>query len=153
MNLLKMVRHKVSKKFIFSFVFFFIFYTLDHSVTNIVSQGDFTLEANPLARLWWQILGPFRHIELLLWPFAVFVTSYTIDSKNHFLPLFWLNMLAFNHLIGALTWVPSVNLTFLYSLVKYDWALGYTTTLVGLLIGLPFTFFQTRINFKQRKLK
>jgi hypothetical protein len=144
-----MVRHKISKKFIFSFALFFIFYTLDHSVTNIFSQGDFTQEANPLARLWWQILGPLRHSEILLWSLAVFVTAYIIDSKNHFLPLLWLNMLAFNHLIGALTWIPSIDITFLYSLVKYDWALGYKTTLMGLLISLPFTFMQTKINLKK----
>jgi hypothetical protein len=149
MKLLGMFRHKVSKQFIFSFVFFFICLLLDYSVTNVLSQGDFTMEANPAVQLWWQILGPFRHIEVLLWPLAVFVTAYIIDSKSHFLPLLWLNMLAFNHLLGVLTWLPNGNFDFVYSLIKYDWVLGYTTTLIGLLISLPFTFLQTKINLRK----
>jgi hypothetical protein len=146
MEVLVRLHHKINRKFIFSFTFFFICLLLDYCITNILSKGDFTLEANPAVQLWWQTLGSFRHIELLLWPIAVFGTAYIIDSKSRFLALLWLNMLAFNHILGALTWIPNVDLNFMYITIKYDWMLGYTTTLVGLFISIPFTFLQTKIN-------
>jgi hypothetical protein len=103
------------------------------------------MEANVLARWWWQLAGPFRFIEIPIYAIVIVGAAYVMNYKSKFFPLFWLNLLAFNHLLGFLSWLPSVNLNLIYSLVKYDWALGYAFSFVSIFLSLPLTLIQLKL--------
>lgn len=141
-------KQKIGASLIFSGILFLICMSLDFYITNTVSQGDFTEEANIVGRLWWQLLGQFRFIEIPLWIGVVFGMAYIINFKSKFLALLWLNFLALNHLIGFLTWFPIHALDFLYTLVKEDWARGYAISLISVPVGAVFAFLQTKIKLR-----
>ncbi len=119
--------------------------SLDFYITNLMSQGDYFMEGNFLARWWWQISGPFRFIEIPIYAVVMLGAAYVINYKSKFFPLFWLNLLAFNHLMGFLTWLPHDPLNFLYTSIKYEWAMGYFFSLISVFLSLPLTFLQLKI--------
>lgn len=144
MNKLLLSKNKVNNQLILSGVFFLLCMFLDFYITYIFSQGDFTLEANFLARLWWQIFGAVRYIEIPIWITVVLGMAYIINTKSKLLALLWLNFLALNHFFGFLTWLPYWNLDFLYSIIKYDWATGYFISLMSIFVSVPIVLFQLK---------
>ncbi len=114
----------------------------DFYFTNTLSQGNSALEGNIIGRTWWELMGRFRFIEIPLYAVGIVGTAYIINFKNKFFPLLWLNLLAFNHLFGAASWISGVNLSFIYSLVRYDWVTPYAISLVSTFISLPLTLLQ-----------
>jgi hypothetical protein len=138
-------RNRVSNQLIISGFLFLVLMSLDFYVTNIFSYGDYALEGNFLARLWWQISGDARYIEIPIWVVAIFGTAYVINSRSQFLALLWIDFLAINHLFGFLTWLPSVNINYFYSIVKYDWATGYLISLASILIAIPIALLQLKL--------
>lgn len=139
---------KISACFIFSGVLFLTCMSLDFYATNVGSQGDFTQEANVFGRLWWQIAGVFRVIEIPIWLILVLCVAYTINFKSKYFALVWLNFLAFNHFLGFLTWLPYGTVDFLYSMTMYDWQLAYVISLISIPSASILAFVQTRIKFK-----
>lgn len=140
-KLFEIYRQRISDALLFSGVLFILCWFLDYYITNISSGRDFTLEANVAARLWWQIMGPVRFIEFPIWIIIVFSTTLLINIRSKFLALLWLNFLAFQNLLGFLTWLPYGTLDFIYTLSQ--WATGYAISLISLAVSVPMTFLQT----------
>lgn len=134
---------KVNRAFWVSFVFFITCLLLDYGVTNLLSGGNPLYETNTIARWWWQITGPLRFIEIPIWIGVVFTTALLINTKSKFLTLLWLNFLAFQHLLGFITWLPYGTLDFLYQFP--EWATGYVISLTSIFLASPITFFQTQV--------
>ena len=145
MNFKPIFRQKLSINFYISSVLFLICVGLDFYITNVASGGNFTEEANLFGRLWWQLAGSLRFIEIPIWAIVVLGMGYLINYKSEFLALVWLNFLAFNHFLGFLTWVPGVQLNFLYSIAKADWALGYAMSLFSIPAALVVALLQTKL--------
>jgi hypothetical protein len=141
-------RQKTSASLIFSGLLFLVCMSLDFYVTNVGSQGDFTQEANVIGRLWWQLAGSFRFIEIPIWALVVLSMAYVIHFKSKFFALVWLNFLALNHLLGFLTWLPYGTVNFLYAMTKADWQLGYAMSLISIPTSLVISFVQIKIRFK-----
>ncbi len=91
---------------VFWYVLFLNFVILDFYLTNLVSGGDVSMEGNPIARLIWQLLGEYRFIELPIWVIVAIIATYLASRLNLYLGLFWIQLLAFNHLFGFLSWFP-----------------------------------------------
>ncbi len=123
--------------------------SLDFYMTNTGSNGDWTMEANAIARLWWQIMGPFRFIEIPIWAIVVFCMTYLVSTRSRFLALLWLNILAFNHLFGFITWLPYGTLNLLNILIR--WASVYPIGLMSALVSLPLTLVQIYIGPRDSK--
>lgn len=136
---------KINIQLIFSGIFFLIGMFLDFYMTYTLSGGDPNLEANFLARLWWQVFGSMRFIEIPIWITVVFGMAYLINTKSEFLSILWLDFLGLNHFFGFLTWLPNSIIDFVYHLVKYDWATGYVLSLMSIIICFPVAIFQSRI--------
>jgi hypothetical protein len=141
-KILDILRQKISFSLYFSFLYFTACWFLDFYITNINSHGDFTQEANVIARYIWQIIGRFRFIEFPIWIAVVFIMMLIINTKSKFLALLWVNFLAFQHLLGFITWLPYQTLNFLYALP--EWAIGYGISLISILLSLFVTFLVTR---------
>lgn len=139
----EMFHQKISIAMILSGALFTLCWFLDYYITNASSGGNYTFEANAVARLWWQIMGATRFIEFPIWIGVIFITTLYINLKSNFLALLWLNFFAFQHLIGFVTWLPYGTFDFLYSLP--DWASGYVISLISILIGLPLAFLETKL--------
>lgn len=152
MRLSGVFRQKITPSMYFSAAFFLVCMSLDFYFTNTVSQGNSALEANPFGRLWWEMTGPFRFIEIPIYVTVILGAAYIINFKSKFFPLFWLNLLAFNHLLGVLSWLPGVNLNFIYSLVKHDWAIGYAFSFVSIFLSLPLTLLQLTLSRVFKKI-
>lgn len=120
-----------------SVLFLIITINLDYTVTQIASAYDSSMEGNTLARLWWEITGPFRFIEIPLWMMLVLTTASFILLYSPFLAILWINFLAFQHLFGFLTWLPYGLLDFLY--VLPDFEAGYAISLMSFLLSIPLT--------------
>lgn len=133
---------KLDSSLILSWCFFFLCWSLDYYITNVGSNGNFTLEGNLLARLWWEIMGPFRFIEFPIWAAVVLITALLINTKSKFLALLWLNFVALQNLLGFMTWLPYGVLDFLYNLP--DWAVSYGISLMSICLASPLAFFQAR---------
>jgi uncharacterized membrane-anchored protein YitT (DUF2179 family) len=118
--------------------------SLDFYFTNSLSGGDYSLEANAIGRWWWEIAGPLRFVEIPIYAFAVLGSAYVINYKYKFFPIFWLNLLAFNHLLGFLSWVSYSNLEFIYSFVRYEWQTPYAFSLISIFLSLPLSLIQLR---------
>lgn len=137
----------------FSAGFFLVCMSLDYYATNSLSQGDYSMEGNFLARYWWQITGPFRFVEIPIYATLVLGTAYIIHYKNKFFPLFWLNLLAFSHLMGFLSWLPYRHLLDpLYSIVPYEWAMGYAFSFIGIFLSLPLTLLQLKSSWISKNI-
>jgi len=142
MNISYLFHKKISPSLYISAAFFLICLCLDIGTTNYFAKGDFTQEANVVARIWWQITGSLRFVEIPIWYFAVCCAAYLIYQKSTFLSLLWLNMLSFGHILGFITWLPYKTLDFVYLSVKSEWMVGYSLTLIALAISLPITILQ-----------
>lgn len=141
--------NRVGRSFIFSYIFFLICMALDFYMTTIGSGGDWTMEANTIARLWWQIMGPFRFIEIPIWAAFVLFVAFFVNIKSKFIVLLWLNVLAFNHLFGFITWLPYDTYNFVNILSR--WATTYPIGLMSLIASLPLTLIQLFIKPKYNK--
>jgi hypothetical protein len=127
--------------------FFVVALCLDFYVTNKFSYGDPSSEANMIGRIWWEIVGSWRYIEIPIWIGVVFTSAYIIMMKSRLLSLAWVNMLTVSHFLGFATWIiPNKYLGFMYSLFTNEFALGYLFTLVGVLVGLPIALLQIKID-------
>lgn len=144
MGVLSLFRQKISPAFIFSTVFFLLCMSLDFYITTSVAGGDFTMEANAIAKWWWELMGPFRFIEIPVYSSVILGTAYAISLKNTFIPLLWLNVLAFNHLLGFLSWF-STPLDMVYTAAVPDWAIPYVFSCISLCLALPLAFVQTKL--------
>jgi len=147
--LVNLFRQKMSAGFIFSYVFFLICMSLDFYITNISANGDWMMEGNALARLWWQIMGPFRFIEIPIWAVVVFAMTYLVHSRSRFFALLWLNVLAFNHLFGFMTWLPYGTFNMLNTLIRT--ASAYPIGYMSVLFSLPVTLVQVFIGPRHKK--
>ncbi len=148
----EILKQKITPVMYFSAGFFLVCMSLDFYITNLMSQGNSFLEGNFLARWWWQISGLFRFIEIPIYAVVMLGAAYIINYKSKFFPLFWLNLLALNHLMGFLSWLPYGILDFIYTGVKYEWAVGYVFSLISVLISLPLTLLQLRIGKLTKKI-
>ena len=141
-------RQKIGLGFIFSSVLFLTCMSLDFYLTNIGSKGDFTLEANIVGKTWWQLTGAFRFLEIPIYAGIILGAAYVINFKSRFFAVAWLNLLAFNHLFGFLSWMPNGLLDFLYSWAKKDWQLPYLIACMSIPAGFLLAFFQTKFKLK-----
>lgn len=123
--------------------------SLDFYITNISSNGDWMMEGNAIARLWWQIMGPFRFIEIPIWIVLVFGMTYLLSTRSKFLALLCLNILAFNHFFGFITWLPYGTLNLLNIVIR--WSSVYPIGLMSALVGFPLTIVQIYIRSRDSK--
>lgn len=137
----------------FSAVFFLICMSLDYSFTNVLSQGDYSIEANSIARWWWQIAGSFRFIEIPVYVFVILSTAYIINYKNKFFPIFWLNLLAFNHLLGFFTWLPYGTFNFVDFILSQEWFTVYSFSFISIILSLPLTSLQFSLSWIFKKIR
>lgn len=126
---------------------FAVLYLVDMTVTHIGANGDHTAEANVLARLWWEVMGPLRYVEIPIWLGLVFVTALLIHSRSRTLSTVWLVFLACQSLLGITTWLSHDTLIFLYRLP--DWASGYGISIISAAIAIPLSLLLIRI-FERR---
>lgn len=145
MQLSDVFKQKITTNLYLSASFFITCMLLDFYITNAVAQGNYNLEGNALARWWWQVAGSLRFIEIPVYATAVLVTAYIINYKSTFFPLFWLNLLALNHLMGFLSWLPYGTLDFLDSAITHEWAIGYAFSLISASISMPLTLLQVTV--------
>lgn len=138
----KILAQKLSPAFYFSAAFFVLSMSVDYTITSILSYGDHTLEGNAIARWWWEIAGVYRFIEIPFYVAVILITAYVVNFKNKLFPLFWLNLLAFNHLIGAYTWLPYGTIAFLDSVVRQEWVMSHTLSTISVFLTAPLTFLQ-----------
>lgn len=138
----KFVKANLTPAFLIAFVAFEALYVADMIVTSIGAAGDHTAEANTLARLWWEVMGPLQFIEVPIWSSLVFVTALIIHARSKLLAVIWLVFLACQHLFGLLTWLPYGTLNFLYLLP--DWASGYGISIMSAVIALPLSMIIVR---------
>jgi hypothetical protein len=138
----KAFKQQINASLAISTVFFVIFWTLDYGATNLLSGGNHLFEANWAARLWWQIMGSLRYIELPLWTIVVLSAVALIYTKSKLLALLWLNFLVFQHVLGFMTWLPYGTLNFLYRLP--EWSMAYGISLMSVALALPVTLLQAK---------
>ena len=119
--------------------------SLDFYITEYMSQGDVSAEGNAIAAWWWNMTGIFRHIDIPLWTVYVFGVALFLHMKSEFFALWWLNGLAFGHLIGVVSWLPYGILDFFYAAVKNELVLTFTLSGLGMFLGLLFAFVQIRV--------
>jgi hypothetical protein len=144
-------QQKITPSLFFSSGLFLVCLSLDFYITNSASQGNFVLEANGVARLLWEILGPLRYLEIPIWITVALGMALILNTRSNFFAILWLNILAFNHLFGFMSWLPYGTFDFLYTLVKQDWALPYAISLISLLFSVPLAFLQTKVIPRRRK--
>lgn len=151
MKTLSLLLRKPSPAFYFSGAFFLVSMSLDLFATNTLSGGNLVYEGNAVAKLIWQMFGSFRYVEIPIWVAVVFGMAYLINTKSKFLALMWLNLLAFNHLLGFISWLPFGILDFSYAIIKHDWAMPYFYSLISICLSLPAAFLQ--IWFERKKVQ
>ncbi len=132
-------------RLLFSFGFFLVCMALDFSTTDFYAQGNTSLEGNAIARIWWQMTGTLHHLDIFIWVVGVFVVSYIILQKSEFLALWWLNGLAFAHVMGFLSWLHYGFLDIFYSHIPNDQLIATALSLAGLVLGLPVAYLQIYI--------
>lgn len=147
------LRQKITLAMYFSAGFFLVCMTLDYSFTNVLSQGDYSMEANSIARWWWQIAGSFRFVEIPIYVIVILGTAYIINYKNKFFPLFWLNLLAFNHLVGFFTWLPYGTLPFADFIMRQEWATVYSFSFISIFLSSPLTTLQFALGWIFKKIR
>ncbi|MEI8123644.1 MAG: hypothetical protein WCG60_00530 [bacterium] len=123
--------------------FFLLCVVLDFYITYVGSGGDLMMEGNVIARFIWQIMGPFRFIEILIWPAVVFCVTNIVGTRSRFLAILWLNILAFNHLLGFVTWLPYGTHNFLN--IINSWIAVYPIVFISFFISLPLTFIELNV--------
>jgi hypothetical protein len=153
MKISDILHQKLTPSFYFSAGFFLLCMSLDYYLTYSISGGDPSMEASILAGWWWKVTGPFRYTEIPLYAIGIIGTAFIINYKSRSFTLFWLNLLAFNHLFGFLSWIPAVNLNFIYSLAQSDWGIGYVFSLFSAALSLPLTLLQLRFQKSQNPLR
>lgn len=131
------LKKNLSPAFLISYGAFETLYVVDVVLTYLGAGGDHTAEANVLARLWWEVMGPLRFVEVPIWSGLVFGTALILYSRSSLLGIAWLIFLACQHLFGILTWLPYGTLNFLYQLP--DWASGYGISIMSACIALPLS--------------
>lgn len=125
--------------------------SLDFFTTEFVAQGDISMEGNKIAVWWWNVTGTFRHIGIPIWLVYVFGIAYLLNMKSEFFALWWLNGLAFGHLIGWLSWSSYYRiLDFLYTTIRNEWALTFALSGLGMFIGLLFSICQIKLGKKNK---
>jgi len=139
----KSLHQRVSAPLLYSSGFFLLCMLLDMWATDIFSQGDFTMEGNAIAQWWWQMAGVFRFIEIPIWAVVAVGFALVANQLSRFLGLFWLNTLAFTHLVGFLSWTP-YNLFVLIPLLAGVFPLQFAPALVSVLGGALLALIQTR---------
>ena len=112
--------------------------SMDFFSTDWLSQGDISIEGNQIARLWWTLTGELHTILAIpIWLTYIFGIAFILNMKSEFLALWWINEIAFQHLIGWISWSPYYRmLDFYYSAIGNTWALNFAETFLGLFIGL-----------------
>lgn len=128
----------------FTYGFFLVCMTLDFTATDFGAAGNIHAEGNSFAAFWWTLTGPLHHIDIPIWIVFVFCISYLIIRKSEFFALWWVNGLAFSHLMGFLSWLPYGILDPLYIHVKSGWNISVVISCIGVLLGFPLAFMQTK---------
>ena len=143
-NLEKELTHalkaRVRVSFIVSVAFFMVCMFLDFFITSLESSGDWTMEGNVIAQQLWKVLGPFRVIELFIWPLVAIAFTGVLFSIFKFVGLFWLNLLALNHLFGFISWLP-YDLNNVVTLMQ-TFSFKYPIGMMSIIISLPLTLVQ-----------
>ena len=146
------VFQKIDPTFLTSFIFFIVSTILDFSITTIGSGGDSSMEGNPIGRYWWNIAGALRFIEIPIWILVAFCLTSLVYSKNKFLGLLWLNILAFNHVLGFVTWLPYEADTVATILTQYTYR--YPIGIISIILSTPISIVQILIlKYSQRNEK
>ena len=131
------VRHPISVGFVCSYCFVLPCVSFDFYFTNVGSHGDAMMEGNTIARMWWQIMGPYRFIEIPIDVAAIFLIAYIFEARSRFLALYWLNLLALNSLFGFMTWLSNGNMAIVDTVSL--WAMTYPIGLMSAVGSLPLT--------------
>ncbi len=141
---------KIDWVYLSSFSFFIVCTILDFSITTIGSGGDWTMEGDVIAQFWWKIAGVFRFIEIPIWMFVAFCLTSFVYSKNKFLGLLWLNLLAFNHLLGFFTWLPyeANSIATIFTQYTYKYPIG----LISIVLSVPISIVQFTISRLSQKI-
>jgi hypothetical protein len=139
----RLMRHNISASFIISYSLFLMCWLLDYYLTHIGANGDWAMEGNGIARIWWQVMGPLRHIELILWPLAAFGITFIASARNAFVGLLWINIIAFNHFFGFITWLPYGSHTLLDN--YRFWASDYPIGLMSITVSIPVAIIQSHL--------
>jgi len=151
MNVAGLVKQVKTKKlpavFLFSYAFFWVFMFLDIYTTLLVIQGDFSLEGNQIAVLWYEITGVWSPVEIIIWPVVVVLAAYIFGLKSNFLALWYLNWVAFNHVLGWLTWTQLSDYVFLLQsyflgIVGIDFVYARPVSVIAIFFGFLFTLIQ-----------
>ena len=132
---------KITARIIFSYCLFLVFMSLDFLTTEFNAQGNVGMEGNIILTWWWNIFGQFRHIDIPIWIIYIFFIAYFLNTRSEFLALWWLNGIAFGHLIGWITWSPYYRiLDFLYGIASRDWLETIVLSSFGMLLGILLAF-------------
>jgi len=144
------VGEAINARAIFSATLLVLFLSLDYFATDFFSRGNVAAEGNAISALWWQLAGPLRHLDIIIEIGGAFVLAFIIRQRSEFLTLWWLNGLAFGHLMGFLSWLPYGILDLFYRITPNDQVLTIALSGTGVLLGLPLAFLQ--IALARRKL-
>ena len=141
---------KVTPKLYFSCAFFLLFMSLDFFTTTWVAQGDISMEGNMIAAWWWKVTGLFHHIDIPIWIIYVLGIGWIANMKSEFLALWWLNCIAFGHVLGWLTWTPYHGVVdsmygYVHALLRFDWTFSIPLGGFGIVFGGLFALLQTRL--------
>lgn len=143
---------KITGRMVFSGFLFLLFMSLDFYMTEFVAQGDTSMEGNVIAAWWWNIFGPYRHIDIPIWIIYILGIAYILNMKREFLALWWLNGIAFGHMLGWISWLPTRAFDFLlYPPIKNAWLLNLMPSIIGLFLGMMLALFQIKFFIKKIK--
>ena len=153
MNIIKKIWDQTSGRFIFSSIFFLVCMSLDFSITNFYVQDNIDLEGNILNKLWLKMTGQFHYIDIPIWiicilGIAFFFKWWGPTKKHEIITLWWLNSIAFQNLLGFLSWLPYGILNFVYYNCKTDYAVTLTLSGIGITLGLLLALIQIIIKQK-----
>ena len=127
--------------------------SLDFLTTEFTAQGDVGMEGNKVLALWWNIFGSFRHIDIPIWLIYIFAIAYLLNMLSEFLALWWLNEIAFGHMLGWISWLPTRAFDFiLYPPIKSELLLNLMPSIIGLFLGLLLALFQIKFFGENRKI-
>lgn len=140
---------RVDPAYLISALFLITCIILDFTATAIGSGGDWTMEGNVIAQWIWRIFGPFRFIELPIWILVATLMTYLVYSWNKFIGLLWINIIAFNHLFGFVTWLP-YDINLFVTLVQ-NYRANYPIGLMSIVSSIPISILQS-LAFKRRQV-
>ncbi len=159
MGILSKIKSCLNSKIIFSYLLFFVCMLLDFYITdyNIQDSVNMNMEGNLLGILWWKLSGMHYYLDIPIWSAYVFFITiffkwWKVTSKYNFIPLWWLNGLAFGHLLGFFSWLPYGLLDFIYNNIHKDILTTLTITSLGIFLGLILTIVQSNFG-RTNKLK